>query len=187
MKHARNGVNELAAIGLFSALALAGGYLFIAVPNVEVFTALVFLSGLFLGSKNGMLVGLVAQTLFGLLNPFGPSPLPLLAAQVLNRMLVGLVGGAFRPLLREQALTWSRAALLGLTGLVLTWLYDLMTDFSFFVVAGFSVEKMQTTLVLGLPFYLVHGAVNTAIFALVLPVFVAAARRSGLVHALGLK
>ncbi|MFQ5752427.1 MAG: ECF transporter S component [bacterium] len=161
--------HEITAIGIFSGLAVAGGYLFIAVPNVEIFTAIIFLSGFLLGPRNGMLVGIVAQTFYSILNPFGSSPPPLLIAQVLNRAIVGHVGGKFGKFLNMNKMSWTKSLYLGAAGLLLTWLYDLMAYLSFFFLSGFSVQQMKTTFALGLLFYLIHGVVNTAIFALVLP------------------
>jgi len=162
-------IREIARVGLFSALAVAGGYLFLAVPNVEIFTATVFMAGLLLGSRQGMLVGFISQTLFSTLNPLGISPPPLFVAQVAHRVLVGYVGGRFEFKTGVEKKVWPMALRFGSAGLVLTWLYDLMTDFSFYFIVGFNLEQVKTTLTLGLPFYLIHGGVNTVIFAVVLP------------------
>jgi len=162
-------IREIARVGLFSALAVAGGYIFLAVPNVEVFTATVFLAGLLLGSRDGMLVGFISQTLFSTLNPLGISPPPLFVAQVAHRILVGFIGGRFKYNADESDNVWLRGFRFGALGLLLTWAYDLMTDFSFFLVSGFTLDQIKTTLTLGLPFYLIHGGINTIIFAVVLP------------------
>jgi uncharacterized membrane protein len=163
-------ISDIAQVAIFSALACAGGYLLIAVPNVEIVTAIIFLSGYYLGSKKGMLVGLIAQSLYSIINPYGVSPPPLFVAQVLNRVLLGFVGGRLQSFWDSEREIWVNALTLGAAGLLLTWLYDVTTDFSFFFVSGFSLQQMKTTFALGLPFYLLHGFVNTAIFALVLPV-----------------
>lgn len=162
----------ITTVSLFAGLAFAGGYLFIAIPNVEIFTAVVFVAGVLLGARNGALVGIIAQTFFSLLNPFGMSLPPLLLAQVLNRALVGYAGGKLRNFSDFSQMKWKNCAMLGLTGLVLTWLYDLMAYLSFFFISGFSMDQMKTTFALGLPFYLIHGLVNTAIFVLVLPLLI---------------
>ncbi len=175
-------LRETAAVGILSSLAFAGGYLFIAVPNVEIFTAIVFLSGLLLGPRGGMLVGLIAQTLYATLNPYGVSPPPLLVAQILNRVLVGYVGGRFRTLGLTEGNPWRLGMYFGTAGLLLTVLFDLMTDVSFFFVSGFSLQQMKTTFTFGLPFYLVHSLVNTGVFGLVLPFVVRALRRTALLR-----
>ena len=160
---------DIAAIGIFSSLAYAGGFLFIAVPNVEIFTAAIFLSGVLLGPRNGLVVGVVGATLYAIFNPFGVSPAPLFVAQVFSRAIIGLAGGILRSLLDFDKVSWYNAFWLGLVGLLLTWGYDLLADLSFSVVSGFSLQQIEIVFLRGLPFYLVHGVVNTAIFALVLP------------------
>ncbi|NIR48068.1 ECF transporter S component [candidate division KSB1 bacterium] len=170
-------LTEISAVGIFSALAFAGGYLFIAVPNVEIFTAIVFLSGILLGSRKGMLVGLIAQTLYSILNPYGVAPLPLLVAQVTHRILVGYVGGRFQTMLNPESTAWVSTAYLGFTGLVLTLLFDFMTDASSFFISGFSLEQMKVTFTLGLGWYVVHAIGNTLIFAIVLPVIIKGVKR----------
>lgn len=162
-------IARIATVGVFSALAFAGGYLFIAIPNIEIFTAFIFLSGLLLGAKSGVLVGLIAQSLYSTLNPYGISPLPLFLAQVLMQMLVGFVGGKFQGFSEREKNFKLLSVLFAITGLLLTWLYDVMTDFSSFFISGFSFEQMKVTFTLGLLWYITHGVGNTLIFALVLP------------------
>jgi len=163
---------DVAQIGIFSALAYAGGLAFTLIPNVEIITAIIFLSGVYLGSRKGLLVGLIAQTLYSTLNPYGVSPPPLFIAQVCNRMLLGYLGGWFREFLIGQRSVLVVSCVLAITGLALTWTFDITTDFSFFFVSGFSISQMKTTFALGLPFYLLHGLVNTIIFAGILPVVI---------------
>ncbi|MFQ5637122.1 MAG: ECF transporter S component [bacterium] len=174
---ARHRLSEIAAIGIFSALAFVGGYLFIQVPNVEVFTAVVFLAGVILGPRNGMWVGLIAQTLFSILNPYGVSQFPLLAAQVLNRMLVGVTGGLLQSILELEKRFVKPSVVLAFVGLILTWLYDLMAYLSIAFMSGYSLEQMKILFATGLPFYLVHGFSNALIFALAVPVVITAVRR----------
>jgi len=178
-------MTEIATISLFSALAYAGGYLLIAIPNIEIFTAIVFISGAVLGSRSGLLVGVIAQVLYSVFNPYGMSPLPLLLAQVLNRAIVGWAGGWFTS--RTASLNWKvkHAALLGLTGLMLTWLYDVMAFMSYQWASGFSLQQMQASVAMGLPFYLVHGVGNAAIFALMVPVVLRAIGKTAVIKQVG--
>lgn len=178
----RLSLSEMSAVAVFAALSYAGGFLLIAIPNIEIFTAIVFMSGVLLGPRNGLLVGVVAQMLYSVFNPYGMSPLPLLLAQVSNRALVGLVGGWLsRRSSDEGSILWA-AVTYGVAGLLLTWLYDLMAFLSFQFMSGFSLEQMQSSFALGLPFYLIHGFGNLAIFALVLPVVLRTLKRTALLN-----
>lgn len=165
-------IKGIAAVGIFSAMAFVGGYLFLFVPNVEIFTAVVFLSGIFMGSKKGVLVGVIARALFSILNPVGISPPPLFIAQIAGMAFVGYVGGRFGNLLHMERRLWMTALYFGIAALLVTWLYDILTDFSSFFQSGFSFKQMIITFSLGIPFYLIHGIGNSLIFALVLPLVV---------------
>ncbi len=168
---------EIAAIGLFSALAYAGGYLFITIPNIEIFTAIIFIAGVFLGKRNGLLVGVIAQSLYSIFNPWGISPLPLFVAQVLNRAFVGFVGGWYAQYLDKDSSLWLQAIKLGAIGLVVTWLYDLMAFSSLIFISGFTEQGMKVSFMTGLPFYLIHGFANTMIFAFGLPFLIKTLKR----------
>jgi len=174
----RLSLSEIATISLFSALAYAGGFLLIAVPNIEIFTAIVFLAGVLLGPRNGAIVGVVAQTLYSVFNPYGMSPLPLMLAQIVNRAFVGWVGGWFRQKSLSGESTLKKAIQFGTAGLFLTLLYDLMAFLSFQWMSGFSFQQMQASFALGVPFYLIHSLGNTAIFALAIPAVLKAIDKS---------
>ena len=168
--------SEIARIGIFAALAVTGGYLFAFVPNVEIYTAVLFLAGVLLGKRNGVLVALVAQLIYGLFNPFGASPLPLLLAQMFSYAVVGFAGGFFSA--GQSGQIWLDALKYGVTGFLLTLQYDVMTFLSYGLMSGFSVTQMQTSFWAGLPFYMVHWIGNTLIFALVLPLVLRGLRRT---------
>ena len=77
----------------FVAITVVLGYVFAFIPNVELVTASIFLSGYLLGSKKGVLIGIVAEFLFSLLNPYGAANPPLLLAQLIAMAIVGYSGG----------------------------------------------------------------------------------------------
>lgn len=162
-------IREISQVGIFSALAFAGGHLFIAVPNVEIVTSIIFLAGVLLGSKNGMLVGFIAQTLFSTINPYGISPPPLFVTQVINRILLGYVGGQFRQFAITEKNTKKIGISFGIAGFLMTLLFDVSTDASTFFISGFSLEQMRLTFILGAGWYVIHGIGNTLIFAIGLP------------------
>ena len=162
-------VTEIALIGILSALAVAGGYLFIAIPNVEIFTYTIFLSGLLLGQRNGMLVGVIASSIFSTFNPYGISPLPLFIAQALSRALVGYLGGRYAKFGLGNRRFWIRAIAFGVAGLILTWVYILLTFSSSMFSMGFSLEQLNIWFAGGIISYLILTLNNVLIFALVLP------------------
>jgi hypothetical protein len=152
------------------------GYLFMPVPNVEMITAAIFLSGLWMGPRYGLAIGVTAEAIFSLSNPMGFPPPPLLVAQALGMGLAGWAGGMLRRLVARIPFyrsPWTGHLVLAAAGLTLTLIFDLLTTLSFPLAAGFSPGQIKIALALGLPFVAVHIGVNTLIFALILPVILA--------------
>lgn len=145
------------------------------VPNIEMITAGIFIAGVWMGPRLGIFIGIVAEAIFSLLNPMGFPPPPLLLSQIIAMSLTGCVGGLFRKMLIERQFfsikSWTTHALLGLAGFLLTSIYDFLTNISFPLAAGFDLEQIRITLVMGLPFAITHIGVNTVIFILVVPAF----------------
>lgn len=156
----------LAAV--LTALCVATGYLFLLVPNVELITAMVFLSGAIMGPAYGLLIGGTSEAIFSLFNPYG-APMPtLLAAQVLSFSCIGFCGGiAGRLQFRTPLL---QAMVFAAFGLFLTLLYDVSTTLSFTLfTAGGDRQKTVAFFLQGLPFYLIHLGSNAVVFALLVP------------------
>ncbi|MBD3384603.1 ECF transporter S component [candidate division KSB1 bacterium] len=157
--------NVLAA--LLTGLAVAVGFVFIYIPNIELFTASVFIAGYILGPAYGILVGVLSRLIFSLLNPMGMSSPPLLLAQLFSMLLVGWTGGLFRRL-RVSGLP--RVALFGVAGFLLTLIYTVLTTLSFLIVSvGFDRQKILSTFAIGTIFTTVHVIGNAIIFSLLVP------------------
>ncbi|MCK4321609.1 ECF transporter S component [candidate division WOR-3 bacterium] len=154
-------VKLISRIAIFTALAIAFGYILSSVPNFELITSTIFLSGALLGSSAGMIVGAISFLIFGFANPLGPSPLPLLLAQVLGGMFTGYMGGIYK---REK---WGKVYILVLLGVFVTLVYDMLTTsvgFLFFP----TKETFLAYLVFGLPFVLWHIWTQGIIYGLIL-------------------
>lgn len=162
-------IRLLVLTALFVASVVALGYAFVFVPNIELVTATVFLSGVLLGARRGAFVGLAGETLYSLLNPFGVAAPPLLLAQVGAMGIAGFVGGTSRHRLGNGNSWWPSVVAFAFYGVSLTLLFDLLTTLSFFAVGGFTVTKFLASLAFGAPFYALHLASNAVIFALLVP------------------
>jgi len=88
---------------IFTALAAGLGFSLLVVPNVELINCTIFLAGLTLGVISGALVGGVAEFIFSAASPFGSGLVysPLLIAQVLSMILIGVCGGLLLVLIRH--------------------------------------------------------------------------------------
>ncbi|HHS13080.1 MAG TPA: ECF transporter S component [bacterium] len=157
---------HIASIGLFTALAVALGYAFVAIPNIEMITLSVFLAGILLGSAKGFIVGFLAEFIFAVFNPVGMAGPQLLIGMVLGMALIGLAGGLFGKFRKTK---YSPRILLFFTGVACTVLFDLLTTVSFALMTGLSPGQTAATYVAGAWFYLIHMLGNGMLFFLLIP------------------
>jgi hypothetical protein len=163
---------KVSMVAMLSATSIALSYALYWLPNIELTSLMIFLSGFALGSRNGIVVGLITELVFSNFNPLGPAPPAILLAQVCCMMLIGAVGGVAARF-SDQGSTRFRSSLkMGAIGLYLTLLYDLVTDLGFalsFPVGNDLVLTYVTYLVLGSPFMIVHVFSNTLLFGTIGP------------------
>ena len=84
---------NVALIAILAALAIGGNYALAAIPNVELSSVMVFLSGFLFGPVVGILTGLIAMTIYQLWNPWGAFLPPIGFAVIGCTIFIGLVGG----------------------------------------------------------------------------------------------
>jgi hypothetical protein len=165
MVHRRERVIILAA--LFTALSVALGFLLAEIPNVELMTLTVFMAGLFCGARLGSVVGALSILFYSLLNPLGPAPAPLLAAQVAGFVVIGAAGGLVGP--RIKAARGSGVVASAAAGFVVTLVYDVLTTLATAFIAlgaGRFGEGLGGIFLAGALFIAWHVGTNTAVFAL---------------------
>jgi uncharacterized membrane protein len=166
-----------------TAAAVAGGYLLIAVPNVELVSMTVAMAGLMFGPRAGATVGIFAMGIFGALNVFGIPYPPVWVAQMLGQAAIGLFFGLVRRSYVKQGSilrAWTGAVMAAL----LTFFYDLLTNLAFPIGTAVPVSGWWPYLVAGIPFAITHLVSNVLLFAFVLP---AAWQRIGRRYATRLK
>ncbi len=153
----------VARVGVFAALAFGVNTPFLAVPNLELFSLSLFLSGLFLGMIGGSATAFVAGIIFVFFNPNGAQPILIIGIiQLFGFMLFGFSGGLFRPLILKSVNKKKVVVLLILAGAVLTFWYDLSTNVAFAIFFG----PFWPALIAGLAFSVVHTISNILIFGL---------------------
>ncbi len=158
-----------ARTALFTAAAVAGGYLLTAVPNVEIVSLTVALAGWLLGPWSGVLVGVFSEAIYGALNVWGlPFP-PVWITQMGSMAFTGFVFGHLAPLL-DSAPPKRRVTLALAGGVGVTVVFDLLTNLAFPLSTAVPLRAWWPYLIAGIPFAVVHITSNAAIFALILPV-----------------
>ena len=162
---------NLVRAAIFCAMAIAVGYSLMMVPNIELITVTIFLSGLTLNALWGALVGFVAIGIYSGLNPLGSGlgfP-PLFLAQLISMSLCGVIGGFLKPFFVTNRYNISHLVLLGLSGFVVTLIYDVFTLISYPIFSGLGVVGVYAALVKGFGFTLLHQLSNVFIFIITVP------------------
>lgn len=164
-------LNNLVRASIFSALAIGLGFSLLMVPNVELITVIVFLAGITLGIKWGIIVGVSAELIFSILNPFGSGLVfpPLLFSQVLSMLIIGLTGGLLRPILYKKEYTAKMTGLLVISGFVLTFIFDSFTTLSYPISMGFETAQIFGLYISGIGFTMLHQVSNAIIFPIIVP------------------
>jgi len=164
-------LNNLVKAAIFSALAIGLGYAFLFVPNIEFITVIVFISGLTLGIKTGMIVGGSSMFIFSAMNPIGSGLIfpPLLIGQVLSMLIIGLVGGLLKPLFNANHHHRFQAILAGLCGLGCALLYDISTTIAYPISVGYGFKQTVGYAISGILFTFIHQISNVIIFSIVVP------------------
>lgn len=162
---------RIAYSGLFIALTIALGFALVAIPNLEMITATVFIAGWLLGPGMGVVVGGVAELIFSSLNPVGSGLMfpPLLLAQIIAIAVVGAFGGLAR---RGEIFFLANKGgffALGVLGGLLTLFYDILTTLSFPLTAGFTGGQLWGTVLVGMGLTGLHVISNSLIFAILVP------------------
>ncbi|MFX1259852.1 MAG: hypothetical protein ACFFAN_18535 [Promethearchaeota archaeon] len=171
---------RIALLSIFVALAVVVGYLLAFIPNVELFTVMIFLSGFIMGKKDGAIVGLMSSFIFVFFNPYGVSPLPLFAYQLIHYALVGVIGGFtcnfiskkeyFKP--EEDLYVFPVILIFAIIGAVITIVYDIISTLIGALIFYGTFEAFLTAYIIGLPFTTVHLIGNTLGFIFILPVLI---------------
>ena len=154
---------------MLTAVAVVGGYLLIAVPNVELLTLTIAFAGLLLGPASGLLVGIATGAIFGTLNVMGLPYPPVWIAQLTGYAFTGFLFGQFRSgFTAGQPVAVAVKCAVG--GFGVTLFFDALTNIAFPVSTGVGPSQWWPYLVAGIPFAITHLVSNTLLFALLLPV-----------------
>ena len=166
---------RFALMSLWTGLIVTVGMVFALIPNIELITLAAFLGGVALGARKGLIVAMVGEAIFSALNPIGSGlGFPILYAfQIISIGLSGFSGGVLSHLLRGQQNYFVVSISLGVTGFLLTLIYDTLTALSFPLSSGMTDGTIWATFSMGLIFFVMHLVSNTVVFGLFGP---------GLVH-----
>ncbi|MBD3226846.1 MAG: ECF transporter S component [Candidatus Lokiarchaeota archaeon] len=93
---------NIVIIAVLAALAISLSYVFSALPNIEVMSFLIFISGFLYGTLVGTGVGFMAPLIYYGWNPYGPADIPTYLTCVICMAFFGIVGGLLKPNLKNK-------------------------------------------------------------------------------------
>ena len=165
------GPSNLVKAAIFSAVAIGMGFSLILIPNIELITVVVFLSGLYIGIWWGGLVGMTSMAIYSGMNPMGSglSFPPLFAMQIIGMSLTGIIGGLVRPFFFVKQFNVFLISSLAILGFTVTLIYDMLTLIAYPIAAGLGFSGMLAALIKGLGFTLLHEISNAIVFVVSIP------------------
>ena len=165
------GPSNLVKAAIFSAVAIGMGFSLMLIPNIEVITVVVFLSGLYLGIRWGGLVGMTSMAIYSGMNPMGSglSFPPLFAMQIIGMSLTGIIGGLVRPFFFVNQFNVFLISSLAIIGFTVTLIYDMLTLIAYPIAAGLGFSGILAALIKGLGFTLLHEISNAIVFVVSIP------------------
>ena len=165
------GPSNLVKAAIFSAVAIGMGFSLMLIPNIELITVVVFLSGLYLGIWWGGLVGMTTMAIYSGMNPMGSglSFPPLFAMQIIGMSLTGIIGGLVRPFFFVKQFNVFLISSLAILGFTVTLIYDMLTLIAYPIAAGLGFSGILAALIKGLGFTLLHEISNAIVFVISIP------------------
>ncbi|NVM36290.1 MAG: ECF transporter S component [Candidatus Lokiarchaeota archaeon] len=168
---------RIVLISTFSALAIVLGYLLAYIPNIELFTLTIFLSGFILGKRDGMIIGFLSSFIFCFFNPLGASPLPLLAFQLTHYSITGLIGALTSDLFQKKISFESNDDLyklsvmfiFGVIGALITSSFQILSSLVEVLSYFGTLDEYLPYFLTGLIFTAIHIIGNTLGFIFILP------------------
>jgi uncharacterized membrane protein len=171
------GTRRVAAVSMFTALAVATDYAMFPLANVKLMDCIVFIAALAFGVSVGASVAGLTWLVYGTVNPLGADSGPLLLLLILSEMFYVLFGQLARVLLSPGQSIPARSLLWGSFGLIATFLYDFNTIFTPYVLTGQPVGTSLAEMLPAIPFMLAHEVSNFVFFATVAPLLYVTVRK----------
>ncbi len=172
------GSRKVAAISMFTALAVVTDYAMLPLANVKLMDSIVLVASLTFGLVVGVSVGALSWLVYGEVNPLGPDGglllLILIGSETVYAGLGCLVRGSFN---YEEIGIPTMSLLWGSFGLIGAFAYDLITNIAPPLVSGSSLGAALLFLVPGAPFMVAHEVSDFVFFATVAPLLYAAIRK----------
>jgi hypothetical protein len=175
-----SGTGRIAAVSVFSALAIATDYAMLPLTNVKLMDSIVFVSSMAFGLGVGVSVGALTWLVYGSVNPQGPDGGFLLVILIASETIYALLGYLARRWTNlDEAGIPSTRLFWGSLGLMGAFVYDFATIIPPALISGVSPLTAFATLVPAIPFMVAHEMSDFAFFAIAAPAMYGAVLRVG--------
>ena len=156
---------KIALISIMAAIGIGGSYALVGLPNIEILSLIIFVTGYLYGWKVGSIVGAVSEAIFAGFNPYGVAPIITYATLIISFTLIGFIGGILGRNNEEIKINSWNMYKFAIIGGILTLFFDLITALSWIIVAPGA--SFYLTLIMQIPFTVVHVVSNLLLFGLV--------------------
>jgi len=173
---------DLARVSAFTALAVASDFALTDLLNVKLVDPIVFSVAFVFGLEMGVCVGVVSEVIWGTLSPygFGGYIIPFLVA---GEVVYALAGWATSRIWRgETSRLSARNLYFGAVLALCAFLWDLETNVGTALIASWPSLTLEIVAVyeyLGIPFMMAHEVSDLATGAILAPLIIFYASRSG--------
>ena len=169
---------KVAAISMFTALAVATDYAMFPLANIKLMDSIVFVSALTFGLEVGVSVGALTWLVYGEVNPLGPDGGLLLLILIGSETIYAVFGYAVRLTFDYDTIDVpTRSLLWGSLGLIGAFIYDVITIVTPTLISGTSLEAAVFSLGPAAPFLVAHEISDFVFFATAAPLLYAAIRK----------
>jgi hypothetical protein len=168
----------VALIAVFSALAVATNYAMYPLFQVKLMDSLVFISAYLFGFKVGGSVAAITWLVYGSLNPLGAAGFPLLLILMGSEMVYAFSGHYLSRIWNrttnfgEGKKFINKSIILGLTGLLSAFVYDMLTNAIDGLIIYRSIQGIFIRIGTGAIFAIIHEVANFFIFAFIVPLLI---------------
>ena len=171
---------KLAAVSMFTALAVATDYAMLPLANVKLMDSIVFISAITFGVGAGASVAALTWLVYGTVNPLGADSGPFLLLLIGSEMVYVAFGYLARRMLSPDQPVPVRSLLWGCFGLIGAFLYDVNTILTPYLIIGQSLRVSLVEMLPAIPFMLAHEVSDFVFFATVAPLLYVAVRKVAL-------
>ncbi len=147
---------------IMTGLALTGNYIFVGIPNVELGSAILFITGYVFGFRISASSALLTAIIFGSINPWGGLIPQIWITQLIGWVYIAFAGSLIGLSGQSASSRLTKDWQLGIVGAFLTFYFDLLTNLGYAWATGISY---WITLLAGLSFMIIHVVSNAIIFA----------------------